>query len=296
MIAGLVLAAAAAACFEGGYVLQALEARAGPPAPAPRLALIGRLARRRQWLTGIALSALGVGLQALALLVAPLSVVQPALALGLVLLLVLARRVLGERVGRREFAAATLIAAGVTVVALCAPGRRAGAGSPVAIAVTTGVLGAVAIAPHVRRRPPARLTVAGTAAADVWAAVGLKLATDALSRDSFAAALAWAAGCAAAAALALASEMNALQRVAAARVGPAMVAAQVAIPVALAPLIAGETWGPTPGGGLVLGAGIGMVTAGAAILGASGPARDIVFARHGESLEHDLGRVRQRGE
>jgi drug/metabolite transporter (DMT)-like permease len=296
MIAGLVMAIAAAGCFEAGYVLQALEARAGPPAAAPRLALIGRLARRRRWLAGIALSALGVGLQALALLVAPLSVVQPALALGLVLLLVLARRVLGERVGGREVAGATLIAAGVTVVALSAPDRHAGAGSAVAIAVTTVALGAVAIAPHLRRRSPAGLAVAGTAAADVWAAVGLKLATDALSRESFVAALAWAVGCAGAAALALASEMNALQRVAAARVGPAVLAAQVAVPVALAPLIAGETWGQTPGGGLMLGAGIGAVTAGAAVLGASSPARDIVFARYAEALEHDLGRVRQRGE
>ncbi|MEA2382176.1 MAG: hypothetical protein QOH72_2147 [Solirubrobacteraceae bacterium] len=293
---GLALAVAAAGCFEAGYVLQALEARETPPAPGPRLALLARLARRRRWLAGIVLSGLGVGLQALALLVAPLSVVQPALALGLVLLLVLAQRVLGERVGHGEVAGAILIAAGVTVVALCAPGRHTGGGSALATGVTMVALGAVAIGPHLARRSPAWLAVGATAAADVWSAVGLKLATDALSRGRLVAAAAWAAGCAAAAVLSLSAEMSALQRVAAARVGPVVLAAQVVVPVALAPLIAGESWARTPGGGLALGAGVGVVAVGAAILGGSGPVRDIVLARGGEPLEDDVGRVRQRGE
>ena len=296
MSAGLVMAAAAAGCFEAGYVVQTLEARASPPAPGPRLTLLARLVRRRRWLAGIALSGLGVGLQALALLVAPLSVVQPALALGLVLLLVLARHALGERVGASEASGAALIATGVAVVALCAPDRRAGGGSAVAIAVTMAALGAAAIAPHVARRSAAGVAVAATAAADVWAAVGLKLATDALSQGRTVAALAWAAGCAAAAALALSAEMSALQRMAAARVGPVVLAAQVAVPVALAPLIAGESWARTPGGGLGLGAGVVSVTAGAALLGASRAAGDMLLARHGEPLDHDLRGVRQRGE
>ena len=297
MTAGIVLAVIAAACFEGGYVLQALEARASPPAPGPRLALLGRLARRRRWIAGIALSGLGVGLQALALLIAPLSVVQPALALGLVLLLVIARHALAERVGGSEATGAALVAAGVTVVALCAPDRHAGGGSAVAIAVTMAALAAVAIAPHVPRRSPAGLAVAATAAADVWAAVGLKLATDALSGGRIAASVAWAGGCAAAAALALSAGMSALQRVAAARVGPVVLAAQVAVPVALAPLIARETWGSTPAGGLALGAGLVAVTAGAAVLGASGPVGDMVgLARRGELAEHHLGGAGQLGE
>jgi drug/metabolite transporter (DMT)-like permease len=294
--AGLALAVAAAGCFEGGYVLQALEARGSPPAPGPRLALLARLARRRRWLAGIALSGVGVALQALALLVAPLSAVQPALALGLVLLLVLARRVLGERVGRREVAGAMLIVAGVTVVALCAPGRHTGGGSALAIAVTMVTLGVVAIGPHLARRSPARLAVAATAAADVWAAVGLKLATDALSRGRLLVALAWGIGCAGAAVLALSAEMSALQRVAAARVGPIVLAAQVVVPVALAPVIARESWAGTPGGGLVLGAGVAAVAAGAAILGASDAVGDVLFGRGGEPLEHDVGGVRKRGE
>jgi drug/metabolite transporter (DMT)-like permease len=287
---------AAAGCFEVGYVLQALEARAGPAAHARPLALLARLARRRKWLAGIALSVLGVGLQAAALLLAPLSIVQPALALGLVVLLLLAARVLGERVGRSEMAGAALIGAGVSVVALCAPDRRSDAGSAVAVAATMTVLGAVAVGPHLRRRSGPGLAVAATAAADVWAAIGLKLAMNALSRGRLVTALAWAAGCAGAAALALSAEMSALQRVAASRVGPVVLAAQVAVPVALAPLIARESWTATPGGGLALGAGVAAVTAGAAILGASAAVRDVLLARGGEPLEHDPGGVRKRRE
>jgi drug/metabolite transporter (DMT)-like permease len=295
MIVGIVLAAAAAACFEVGYVLQALEARASPAAGRP-LALLARLSRRRTWLAGIALSGLGVAFQALALLLAPLSLVQPALALGLVLLLTLAKRVLGERVGRLEMTGAALIGAGVTVVVLCAPDRRSTGGSAIAVAVTMAALGAVAIAPHLRRRRGAALAVAAAAAADVWAAIGLKLATDALARGRVVAALVWAAGCAAAAALALSAEMSALQRVAASRVGPVVLATQVAVPVALAPLIVGESWAATPGGGLALGAGVVAVTAGAAVLGMSRPVRDMLLTRGGEPLEHDIGSVRTPGE
>jgi hypothetical protein len=297
MTTGLVLAVAAAGCFEAGYVLQALEARASPAAPGPRLALLARLVRRRRWMAGIALSVLGVGLQALALLVAPLSVVQPALALGVGLLLVLARHALGERVGRAEATGAALIGAGVAVVALCAPDRHVGGGSAVAMVATMTALAAVAIAPHLARRSPAALAVAATAAADVWAAVGLKLATDALARGTVLASLAWAAGCAVAAALALSAEMSALQRVAAARVGPVVLAAQVAVPVALAPLIAGESWAGTPAGGLALGAGVVAAAVGAAVLGMSGPVGDMaLLARRREPSEHDLGGTGQLGE
>src|SRR4051812_19507721 len=149
MIAGLALAVAAAACFETGYVLQALEARASRPRPGPSLGLLGRLARRPRWLAGIGLAGAGAALQAGALLLAPLSVVQPTLALGLVLLLGLAHRVLGERVGRREVAGAILIAIGVVTVALCAPTRQTAGGSPPVVAVVMGILALLVLAPHV---------------------------------------------------------------------------------------------------------------------------------------------------
>jgi drug/metabolite transporter (DMT)-like permease len=293
VIAGLALAVLAAACFEVGYVLQALEARASEGIPAPRLSLLATLARRRTWLLGVALAVLGAILQAVALLLAPLTVVQPTLALGLVLLLVLASRVLREPIGGREYAGAGAILAGVIVVALCAPPRNPGGGSSEAVAVAMLAIGAVAVVAHVVPRCPAGVAVAAAAAGDVWAAVGLKLAADAISDSRILVAGAWALGCGAAGALALAAETNALQRMPASRVGPIIVGAQVAAPVLLAPALFGETWSNTPAGGVALGAGVAAVTAGAAILGGSRPAPTVSGARGGAELEDRVGRAGQ---
>ena len=87
-VLGILLAAAASSCFNLAIVVQAREARAVGREHSMQLSLLGQLARRRRWLAGLALSALAVPLQTLALTLAPLSVVQPADAVGLVVLLV----------------------------------------------------------------------------------------------------------------------------------------------------------------------------------------------------------------
>ena len=92
---GFALALAAACCYETGYALQALEARRAPPERALRPSLVGHLLRRPVWVGGIALALLGWPLQIAALSQAPLTLVQPVLALGLLLLLALGVRVLG---------------------------------------------------------------------------------------------------------------------------------------------------------------------------------------------------------
>ena len=83
------------------------------------------LVRRPLWVGATALSLLGWPLQIIALAHAPLTLVQPVLALGLLLLLFLGVRILGEHVGPREIAAVVLIIASVGVFAWAAP-RRAG--------------------------------------------------------------------------------------------------------------------------------------------------------------------------
>ena len=75
---------------------------------------------------GTGLSILGWPLQVLALLLAPLVVVQPALATGLVVLLFLGQRMLGEHAGRHEYIAIAAIVVGVVGAGLCAPPRSTG--------------------------------------------------------------------------------------------------------------------------------------------------------------------------
>jgi drug/metabolite transporter (DMT)-like permease len=61
--------------------------------------------------------------------------------------------------------------------------------------------------------------------------------------------------------------MTAMQRFAATRVAPPMFVLETALPVALAPLLFGERWSHTAGGGAVLTAGLVLVLAGGVILG-----------------------------
>ncbi len=266
-VSGVALGLTAAAAFEGSYVLQALEARRARAVTRPQLALLGRLARRPLWALAILLSLLGFGFQVLALRHAPLSVVQPLLALGLVLLLGLSRWLLHERVGRRELAGVGGVVVGVCVVVLAAP-ERGEAADPVGLVVACGVLGVVVFAPFVRGSVAPGLLVAAAAAGDALAALAINEVARALT-DRPLVAVAWAALAAAAGLLALAGEATALQRSPVSVVAPSVLAGQVAVPVLLAPLVAGESWGQTPGGGALLVGGLAVVVLAAAALARS---------------------------
>jgi len=73
--------------YNTSIALQALQVREVPGEHGLRLSLIGRLVRNRRWLGATALGLLGWPLEIVALLLAPLTVVQPCLASGLILLL-----------------------------------------------------------------------------------------------------------------------------------------------------------------------------------------------------------------
>ncbi|MGN6190013.1 MAG: EamA/RhaT family transporter, partial [Conexibacter sp.] len=118
---GLLAAVMAAVLFSVGVALQALDARAEPPEEGLRVTLLARLLRRRRWIAGGVIGLLGVPLQVLAFEQAPFVVVQPALALGLLVLLALGARTLGERVGRAEWGGVAAMIVGVGLLAWGAP-------------------------------------------------------------------------------------------------------------------------------------------------------------------------------
>ena len=145
---------------------------------------------------------------------------------------------------------------------------------PVALAVALGLLGAFVAAPYVlqavRRRPVAPLLlVVAAGAGDAWAAFGAKVFVDEVSAAAWTAALGFGLASGLALGAGLLSETSALQRFPAARVGPAVVAMQVAIPVVLAPLVGGERWGSTPLHGGVIVVSLALVTVSAVALTAS---------------------------
>src|SRR3954470_21149361 len=91
LLGGIVLAAGAAACFDGAVALQAVEARAVGERTVGA-GLLRSLIARPRWLAATALGVAGWPLQVAALSLTPLTVVQPALALGLGLVLGVGRR------------------------------------------------------------------------------------------------------------------------------------------------------------------------------------------------------------
>jgi drug/metabolite transporter (DMT)-like permease len=127
--AGIPLALLATTAYNVGLIL---EKRALGGLPAIDIRRVSRmvvsLLTSRAWLAGFALMLAGLACQTVALTFEPVSVVQPVLAAGVALVLVLSRLVLRERLGGGEAWCVAAIAASVVLLALSASGTPAEAG------------------------------------------------------------------------------------------------------------------------------------------------------------------------
>lgn len=240
---GVLAALVASLCFNGGIVLQALDAREAPREQGLRLSLFGRLLRRRRWLLGGAIGLLGFPLQILAFADAPFVVVQPALAVGLLLLLGLGVRMLGERVGRAEVAGVIAIGVGIGLVAWGAPDRTEQHRSPGDIAAVVLVLVALTLLPYVARgrlREAAMPTILSSGFGFAVGNIASKLLSDNLNAGHYVTAAMWLALVALTGVAAILSEMTALQRAPATRAVPIAFAVQTFVPIVLEPLFLRE--------------------------------------------------------
>src|SRR5579859_549638 len=112
LVLGIAAAVGASTLYSLGIALQALDARETSHEEHLHPSLVMGLVRRTRWLLGTGMSILGFPLQVVALLLAPLVVVQPALAAGLLVLLFVGQRMLGEHAGRYEHLAMLAIVIG----------------------------------------------------------------------------------------------------------------------------------------------------------------------------------------
>ncbi len=121
-VLAVALSCATALCFAGGYVLQYHEAHEAPDRLflSPRMLI--ELARHRIWVAGIVVMMIGNGLQAAALAVGSLAVVEPILCTALLFALPLSAAWRREKLSRRDWVGALAVCLGL--------GLLLGVGSP----------------------------------------------------------------------------------------------------------------------------------------------------------------------
>jgi drug/metabolite transporter (DMT)-like permease len=157
--AGISLALVAATAYNVGLVQEKRALGRMPALDVRRVPrVIASLATDPAWLAGFALMLLGLACQVIVLTFEPVSVVQPVLASGVALVLVLSRLVLRERLGAVELWCVMAMAASAVLLAASAGGTGTGAGhhanpgSMAAVTIPSVIIGFLVAASPLRRR------------------------------------------------------------------------------------------------------------------------------------------------
>jgi drug/metabolite transporter (DMT)-like permease len=193
---GIAVAAVATTSYNVGLILEKRALRRLPPIDARRaVALLRTVLLDPAWMIGFALMSCGLGFQVVALTLAPVSVVQPVIGSGVVILVVLSAVVLRERLGRLEFGCVLAVVVAISAIALSATGAAGHVGHQssglliTAVAVPT-CLAALAIAStslrtsaHGKHRMPAIGVAYGISSGLLYGVATLAL--KALSGDIF---------------------------------------------------------------------------------------------------------------
>jgi len=287
---GVIVAVVAAALYGVAVGLQALEARRVPARHALRVSLVQRLFRRPLWVAGALIGAVGWALQGVALSLAPLTLVEPTLALSLVFLLVIGARTLGERVGLREIAGTLAIAGGVAGIGVGAPAHSQSHVSGPLLVLVLACLGGLVAAPHLVPGGRSAGVLIATSAGVAYGVVGLctKFAADDRASAEWRATFVWLLVLGAVAAAGVLSEMSALQLRPATRVAPIVFGLNVVVPVAFAPLLARESWDLSAGARTRLVLSLIAVLAGAAALARSRAVGAVLASDVEEGVEPPL--------
>lgn len=264
---GLVAAVAASVAFNVGVVLQAADARREPAEEGLRLALLTHLLHRRRWVAGLLLGGLGFGLQVVALSLAPFVVVQPVLAAGLLLMLYLGVRMLGERVGPAEVAGVIGITAGIGLLAWGRPAEIETVTSQAAVISVLGAMVLVALIPFALRGrgrlDSATFVIVASALAYGASNIATKLVSDGIDGGAWIAVAIWLVVVAAIGVVGLTTEMTALQRRPATFVVPVSFAIQTFLPIVFEPIYLTERWGSAALDGVPLIVGLVLIALGA---------------------------------
>ena len=193
---GIAVAAVATTSYNVGLILEKRALRRLPPIDARRaVALLRTVLLDPAWMIGFALMSCGLGFQVVALTLAPVSVVQPVIGSGVVILVVLSAVVLRERLGRLELGCVLAVVVAISAIALSATGAAGQVGHQASGLLITAValptcVAAIAVAStslrtsaHGKHRAPAIGVAYGLSSGLLYGVATLAL--KALSGDIF---------------------------------------------------------------------------------------------------------------
>jgi drug/metabolite transporter (DMT)-like permease len=167
---GIAVAAISTTTYNVGLIFEKRALRRLPAIDARHpVALARTVLRDPAWLIGFALMACGLVLQVTALTLAPVSVAQPVLSSGVVILVVASAVVLRERLGRLELGCVLAVVVAIGAIALSAAdsagrvGHQANGLLIAAVAVPACVIAVVLGVFSLRQDPQGRGTLPGTA-------------------------------------------------------------------------------------------------------------------------------------
>lgn len=270
---GLPCGLLASVLFNVGVALQALEARATPAAEGLHASLLVRLLRRRRWLIGLLLGGLGVVFEVIAFANAPFVVIEPLLSAGLLVLLAIGVKEMGERPGPGTLVGVLAIVVGTALIAAGSPEHSEQHRGPVTVVVVMAVLVGVSLLPFALRG--SRFDTAmganlGSACGFGATNLATKLMADDIGGAHWRQAGAWLAVAGFAGVTATISGMTALQRRPATTIVPISTAVQTFLPIALEPLFLTENWRQAELGGLLLLAGLLVMAIGTVLVARTG--------------------------
>ncbi|MGZ4333391.1 MAG: hypothetical protein ACXVRJ_03875 [Gaiellaceae bacterium] len=239
-VLAVLLAFATASLYALSTSLQALEARRTPRSTALRATLLARLVRRPLWLAGTAAGVVAWPLQATALALGSVALVQPALGFGLVVLLALGVFVLHEHVGRREVAGVAAVAVAVAILGWAAPAETGAytAGGTWIVGAGIVVLAPLPYALRALHRVGGLATSVAAGLGWTWVALATSLVDASLADRRWLWTAVWGIGVGALSWGALLAEMTSLQAWPATRAIPVAFGLEMLLPAALAPALA----------------------------------------------------------
>jgi drug/metabolite transporter (DMT)-like permease len=269
----------AALLLSSGTVLQAIDSRRVSSEHCLQLSLLGRLLRRPMWLLGTVIGYLAFPFELLALHHAPLVLVQPVHALGLLVVLAAGVRFMRERVSAVELAGVAAIIVGLGMVAWGSP---VGADTEISDAALAGMsiaLTLVSFTPFViGRRCGRSVLILSAALGFAGANLAVKGFSDHLGTHGYLIALGYLAIAAVGSIVGVLNQMSAFQRHRAVEVVPITFAIPTFLPAVLGLLVLHEHWATAAMAGAPFAAGGFLLAMGTATLGRAGAVTSIASA------------------